>query len=107
MLFQALDFWRWQRPHSVAFEIVFGGVLHDFHGSLFPAGIEGAGSASPGRQVAQNRSTPVGWTRKESQATETPPTAQRQGPKNQAQYSYAHEEGTAAHLSTEDHAHRH
>ena len=31
-------------PHGVVFEIVFGDVLHDFNGSLFPEGIEGAGS---------------------------------------------------------------
>ena len=41
VLFQALDLRRWQGPHGVVFEIVFGDVLHDFHGSLFPGGIEG------------------------------------------------------------------
>lgn len=37
VLFQALDFRRWQGPHGVAFEIVFGSVLHDFNGSLLVA----------------------------------------------------------------------
>ena len=54
----------WQGPHGVTFQGVIGGVLHDFHDSLFlreirEPGLGGTHKAhATSAQKAQNRSAP-------------------------------------------------